>query len=152
MEKTIDDVYGLLEKVMLKLEAHDKEFERIDVRFGHMDARFKQIDTRFEQIDTRFEQIDKQLSYHGLRLNSIEEMGARLITMSADNHAGIREVNLRLDRIEVDLDELKEIMVRTRSHTTFLDKKVWDNEKELFLLRERIEQFHVDKGKEAEED
>jgi|GEM_PF-5625646 len=39
-----------------------------------------------------------------------------------------------------------------RSHTAFLDKKVWDNEKELFLLRERVEQLHLDKEKEAEED
>ncbi|HZG13737.1 MAG TPA: hypothetical protein VE710_01845 [Candidatus Bathyarchaeia archaeon] len=159
MEKTINDVYGLLEKVVLKLDEHDKQFERIDARFEQIDSRFIQIDSRFEQIeskfeqiDSRFEQIEKQLSYHGRRLNSIEEMGARLITMAADNHAGLHEVNRRLDRIEVDLSELKVISDSNRSHTSFLDKKVWGNEKELFLLRERVEQLHVNREKEAEED
>ncbi|WP_134683454.1 hypothetical protein [Brevibacillus migulae] len=194
MDKTLTDVYGLLEKVVLKLDEHDRQFERIemrfqriearfvqiesrfeqidarfeqmefrfkqiDARFEQMESRFEQIDVRFEQMDSRFEQIDarfeqteKQWSNQGRRLNSIEEMGARLITMAADNHAGLQEVHRRLERIEVDLSELKAISDSNRCHTSFLDKKVWDNEKELFLLRERVEQLHAHKEKEAEED
>jgi len=118
VEKTLNDVYRLLEKVVLKLDEHDQQFVRIDHRFEQVDHRFQQIHQRFEQVDHRleqidaqFEQIEKQLSYQGRRLNSIEEMCARLITLTADNHAGLREVNFRLDLIEVDFDELKELMV-----------------------------------------
>ena len=117
MEKTLNDVYGLFEKIVFKLGEHDKRLEFL----------------------TR-------------RLNGIEDLGARLISLSADNHANLQEVSKRLDRIGYDLGELKLISDNNRSHTSFLDKKVWDNEKELFLLRGRIQQFQMYTDKEAEED
>ncbi|MCG6199625.1 hypothetical protein H1215_20935, partial [Anoxybacillus sp. LAT_38] len=105
-----------------------------------VDKRFEQIDKRFEQVDKRFERIEERLDKHERRMISVEEMTASLIQM-------VGHTNARLEEVQADVHDLHAAFKQTNETVTFLDKKVWEQEKQLFLLRERLDKYLDDKNR-----
>ncbi len=89
---------------------------------------------RFEQMDLRFANVEKRLDRHDGMLGSLEEMYASLVQM-------VGHSNARMDEIQSDLLELKRLWEQTDKSTAFLEHKVFEHEKQLFLLRERFESY-----------
>jgi chromosome segregation ATPase len=142
--KTLDELFDKLDAVAERMEQGfreiDKRFQDVDRRFEQIDERFEQIDKRFEQVDKRFERIEERLDKHERRMISVEEMTASLIQM-------VGHTNARLEEVQADVHDLHAAFKQTNETVTFLDKKVWEQEKQLFLLRERLDKYLDDKNR-----
>lgn len=130
MGKTLDELFDKLDAVA----------ERMEQGFREIDKRFQDVDKRFEQIDKRFERIEERLDKHERRMISVEEMTASLIQM-------VGHTNARLEEVQADVHDLHAAFKQTNETVTFLDKKVWEQEKQLFLLRERLDKYLDDKNR-----
>lgn len=112
----------MADQVMLKLQDHDKLFDKLDKRFEQVDKRFEQIDKRFEQIDNRFEQVDIKFD--------------RLIKMVMDHEESIQDMKntmaTKSDIREImdTLDKMVGMMQKRDQEMTFLGSRVERNEKQ----------------------
>jgi chromosome segregation ATPase len=140
--KTLDDVFHELSRMNELLDRKfgdidqkfveiDKRFDAIDSKFDGIDKRFNGINKKLDDIDKRLDGIDKRLDEHDRKFKSIEEAVASMMEMQGKCNAFIGEINQRLDTLEL-------IMRRTNENFIFLDKKVWKNEREIFILAKQI--------------
>ena len=145
MSKTLDDLYGFLEQ---KFEQFDHRFEQIEQRLDRIDVRLDSLESRMDNLENRMGKLEGRMDKSDSRLNSHEEMLATLIQMAGQNNNLWNDTNERLDRLELRVDSIYEELKQTKTKVDsllgdahFLGKKVWEHEKQLFLLHERVGKY-----------
>ncbi|MGE7274700.1 hypothetical protein ACQKK5_25175 [Brevibacillus panacihumi] len=121
---------------------------RLDDLFGHMERRFEQIDQRFERIEQRLDRIEKRLDEHDKRFEQLEQRMERQETltrhvedMCAELFQAITNTNERLDKLYEEVREMREEQSGKRKHLAFIETKVWEHEREIYLLREQVDKY-----------
>ena len=94
-----------MDKIITKLQEHDKlfkqadkRFDQIDKRFDEHDKRFDEHDKRFDQIDKRFDHLDEQIDFLAKKVLNHDERLERI----EDNMAtkdDLREMSITLDKL-----------------------------------------------------
>ncbi len=127
-EENTQDINGgrsFEERVFGRFDAMDTRFNAIDARFDAMDARFDAMDTRFDGVDSAIRDLDSRVERLEIRsydtkpiweraLKEILETKRevletkrdltkrldRLVAITYDNRADLRDVEERLDKLE----------------------------------------------------
>lgn len=112
----------------------DDLFDKLAEFAERVETRLEKIEHRLDQHDLRFEQLEKRMDRQEALLFRVEEMTADLIQK-------VGYTNTRIDEIQETLQDMGDRERFTSKTITFPDNKVWEHEKQLFMLRERMETY-----------
>lgn len=59
------------DKILKKLNNHDKQFKSIEKKLGDHDKDFVRIDKKFDEVDKHFADVDKKLDKHQVILENL---------------------------------------------------------------------------------
>ena len=129
--KTLDDLYELVGRLA----------ERMEQRFEEQGERLQRLEERQEKVEEQLQQQGQQLQKHDKRLDRLDTMMNRMEELHADLILKVAYTNQRVDQI---FDELKEIRAELRGDQdklAFLDRKVWEHERQIYLLKEKLANY-----------
>jgi len=124
-----------LDLILLKLEDHDRQFERINDKFDNIDKKFESIDKKFESIDKKFERIDKKFESIDKRLDNIES-DVKNIKLTLEN-----EIRVNIRRIaegHLDLSRRLQQAIKPNQEVEMLTIRVNVLENDVCNLKQRI--------------
>ena len=119
MQEQIDQRFTAIQEQM------DQRFTAVDQRFTAVDQHFtamqKQIDQRFIAVDQRFEAIDRRLDFiQQLMLVTIAGIFGLIGFIIWDRYSTLRPMDMRLQRLEEDLERDLELQSPEGSKLTRL--------------------------------
>ncbi len=126
MQEQIDQRFTAIQEQMdQRFTAVDQRFTAVDQRFTAVDQHFtamqKQIDQRFIAVDQRFEAIDRRLDFiQQLMLVTIAGIFGLIGFIIWDRYSTLRPMDMRLQRLEEDLERDLELQSPEGSKLTRL--------------------------------
>ena len=126
MQEQIDQRFTAIDQRFTAMqEQMDQRFTAVDQRFTAVDQHFtamqKQIDQRFIAVDQRFEAIDRRLDFiQQLMLVTIAGIFGLIGFIIWDRYSTLRPMDMRLQRLEEDLERDLELQSPEGSQLTRL--------------------------------
>ncbi|CAD86153.1 MULTISPECIES: hypothetical protein [Nitrosomonas] len=126
MQEQIDQRFTAIDQRFTAMqEQMDQRFTAVDQRFTAVDQHFtamqKQIDQRFIAVDQRFEAIDRRLDFiQQLMLVTIAGIFGLIGFIIWDRYSTLRPMDMRLQRLEEDLERDLELQSPEGSKLTRL--------------------------------
>jgi chromosome segregation ATPase len=144
----VAEIKDLKEQIIVRLDRHEKLFEKIDKRqaktnleLGEMRLSFINLDKRVEEtnqhlgkVETRLDDTNKKLDETNLRLGKVE-------TRLDETNKKLDETNLRLGKVEHEQNETNKRLGKVEIAIDHLSKdiqKVVDHEKRISKLERLV--------------
>ena len=101
------EVNSKFEEVNTKFDKIDKQFEEVNTKFDKIDKQFDGVNTKFDKIDKQFDGVNSKLIKVDSRFDRVEKKLDAIIDQTVILTEFRTEVNLKLDRIEGDLNNVE---------------------------------------------
>lgn len=101
MQTSFENINGLLDRVIAKLEEHDRRFDSIEKRLDSVESRLDAVEMRLEAVEMRLEAVEK-------RIESIEISYTKLKYKLQIVNESIQELRTDFHMFERRLNELEE--------------------------------------------